>query len=240
MKTKQTFESLMDQFQENFDLAIAFDDFLTIAIALCGRNPHTGRSLDESLYLEVMNKYKHHDLRSNFHKMLATLTLQVTERIDNNQGSDVLGEYYESRLAKKKPSPQFKTYSECTFIARTGLREAEKVYPQKRFQMLDVDCESGRLLIAMAHESNKKHHYLGIDSNLTFVKMTVLSLFLSGVVSAEIMCADADIQHDFQASYKITLWPYGIFRQSVKEKSQLWQMAKSTVLPTAMEKAHLN
>lgn len=240
MKTKQTFESLMDQFQDHFDLAIAFDDFLTIAITLCGRNPHTGRSLDEALYLEVMDKYKHHDLRGNFPKMLSTLTLQMSERIDDNKECDILGEYYESRLAKEQGSPLFIPYPVCKLMALSAMGNAKKVYPQRRFQMLDPECGSGRMMIAMAIESQRKHHYLGIDRNPTLVKMTVLSLFLSGVVSAEVMCADADVPHDFQGSYTITLWPYGIFRQSVKEKSQLWRLANSTVLPTAMEKAHLN
>lgn len=230
----------MDQFQYQFDLATVFDDFLTITVALCGRNPNTGRSFDEHLYLEVMERYKHHDLRFNFQKMLSTLTLQITERIESNQGCDILGEYYESRLANEKTSPLFIPYPICRFMARGAIRDAEKVYPKTRFQILDPECASGRMMIAMAFESQKRHHYYGIDSNLTFVKMTVLSLFLSGVVSAEIMCADADIPHDYHGSYKITLWPFGIFRQSVKEKSQLWRVANSTVLPTSMNKVYQN
>lgn len=187
-----------------------------------------------------MDKYKHHDLRSNFPKMLSTLTLQVTQRIESKQGCDILGEYYESRLAKEKPSELFIPYPISRFMARSAIRDAEKVFPKTRFQMLDPECGSGRMLLSMAFESQKKHHYFGIDSNLTFVKMTVLSLFLSGVVSAEIMCADADIPHDFKGSYKISLWPYGIFRQEVKEKSQLWRVANSTVVPTEINKVYQN
>ncbi|MBK6484069.1 MAG: N-6 DNA methylase [Chitinophagaceae bacterium] len=240
MKTKQTFESLMDQFQDHFDLHTVFDDFLTIAIALCGRNPHTGRSFDEALYLQVIEKYKHHDLRCNFPKMLSTLTLQVTERIESNQGCDILGEYYESRLGNEKTSELFIPYPICRFMARSAISNVERINPKTRFQVLDPECGSGRMMIDMAFVSGKKHHYFGIDSNLTFVKMTVLSLFLCGVVSAEVMCADADIPHDFHGSYKISLWPYGIFRQDVKERSQLWRVANSIVLPTEMSKVHQN
>lgn len=240
MKTKQTFESLMDQFQDHFDLAIAFDDFLTIAIALCGRNPNTGRSYDEALYLKVMEKYKNHHLRMNFPKMLSTLTLEVTERIESNQGCDVLGEYYQSRLANTTSTELFIPYPMCRLMARSSVSEVEKRNPKSRFQILDPDCKSGRMMVALAFESQKRHHYFGIDSNVTFVKMTVLTLFLSGVVSAEVMCADANNPYDFGGSYKITLWPFGIFRQEIKEKSQLWRVANSMVMPSKIGAIHPN
>lgn len=240
MKTKQTFESLMDQFRDHFDLLTAFDDFLTIAVTLCGRNPQNGRSFDEALYVEVMEKYKNHELRFNFPKMLSALTLQVTERIERKQGCDILGEYYESRFMTEKTTRLSYPYPISKFMARSAIYEAEKVHPSTRFQVLDPQCGSGRMLISMAFESQKKHHYFGIDSNPMFVKMTVLSLFLSGVVSAEIMCADADIPGDFQGSYMISLWPFGIFRLDNKQKSQLWRIANGIVLPTGMSKVHQN
>jgi hypothetical protein len=240
MKTKQTFVSLMDQFQDHFDLAGVFDDFLTIGVALCGRDPRTGRPIDEALYLQMMEKYKGHALRFNFHKMLATLTLQINERIESKEGSDILGEYYESRLPKGKASSVFYPYSACRLMARSAISEAEKVYGQRRFQMVDPSCGSGRLLVAMAYESRRKHQCFGIDIDPTCVKMTALNLFLSGVVNAEVMCADALIPHDFHGSYKISLWPFGIFREDVKEKSQLWQMANGSVMPSEINKVHQN
>lgn len=240
MKPKQNFEFLMDQFQDYFDLATTFDDFLTIAVALCGRNANTGRSFDEAIYVKVMEKYKNHELRFNFPKMLSALTQQVTERIERKQGCDILGEYYESRFMDEKTTRLSFPYSISRFMARSAIYEAEKLHPRTRFQILDPQCGSGRMLISMAFESQKKHHYFGIDSNPTFVKMTVLSLFLSGVVSAEIMCADADITFDFQGSYMISLWPFGIFRQENKQKSQLWRIVNSIILSTEMSNVHQN
>jgi hypothetical protein len=69
-KQKDTFQSLILEFQYHFDLRTVFDDFLTMAIASYGRNPETGLSYDEDLYMQTIDKYKHHDLRHNFPKML--------------------------------------------------------------------------------------------------------------------------------------------------------------------------
>ena len=240
MKPLQTFESLMDAFQTDFDLATVFDDFLTIAVALCGQNPKTGRSYDESLVLEIMRKYKHHELRFNFPEMLSTVTLQVTERIESNKGCDVLGEYYESRIAPHVNAPLFIPYEVSRCMAHTALADAEKAFPKTHYQILDPDCKSGRMMMEMAFASKMKHHYVGVDANPTFVKMAALNLFLSGVTSAEVMCADAEIPYDFHGSYRVSLWPFGIFRVDVKEKSPLWQMANRPVVPNATSTLHHN
>src|SRR5436305_918250 len=99
MKNQETFASLFDAFQNHYDPAIIFDDFLTLSIEACGVYPQLTITNDASLYLETMKKYKDDTLRYNFPKMLKCLFDEMTERISNNEGNDILGEFYEARLA---------------------------------------------------------------------------------------------------------------------------------------------
>lgn len=224
MKTKETFASLIDEFQYHFDLSTVFDDFLTMSVATCGRNVLTGLSYDEDLYLKIIDKYKTHNLRFHFPKMFAALTVEMTERVTSNEGSDILGEFYEARLAKKGLSQFFTPYPICKFMARSVIGEARKSEPEMPLHILDPACGSGRMLMVTAEESEKKHRYFGIDIDLTCVKMTALNLFLSGVFGCEILCANALLPEEFRGSYFISKLPFGIFRNEEKEKSFLWHM----------------
>lgn len=224
MKTKETFTSLIDEFQYHFDLATVFDDFLTMSVASCGRNVFTGLSYDEGLYLETIEKYKAHRLRFNFPKMFASLTLEMTERIASKEGADILGEFYEARLPKKGLSQFFTPYPICRFMARSAIGEALKNESEKPLLILDPACGSGRMLMVTAEESERKHRYYGIDIDLTCVKMTALNLFLTGAFNSEVMCGNALLPDDYHGSYFISKLPFGIFRNDKKGRSFLWHM----------------
>jgi len=58
MKPKETFATLIEQFQYHHNLSTVFDDFLTMSIAACGRNPLTGLSYNEELYLRLLKNTK--------------------------------------------------------------------------------------------------------------------------------------------------------------------------------------
>ncbi len=224
MKKKETFASLFDAFQYHYDLPTVFDDFLTMSIASCGRNPLVKLSYDETLYLKTIEKYKDDELRFNFPKMFAALTLEMTERMHRNEGSDVMGEFYEARLAKKGFSQFFTPYPICKFMARSAIGEAEKNFKERPLRILDPACGSGRMLMVMGKETENKHYYFGIDIDHTCVKMTALNLFLSGVFRSEVMCANALLPNEFRGSYIISFLPFGIFRIEQKERSRLWNL----------------
>ncbi|HYV90916.1 MAG TPA: N-6 DNA methylase [Chitinophagales bacterium] len=227
MKTKETFASLIDSFQYHYDLSTVFDDFLTMSVASCGRNVLTGLSYDEDLYLKIIARYKDDDLRHNFPKMFATLTLEMTERMLSKEGTDVLGEFYEARLQKQGLSQFFTPYPICEFMARIAIGEAQKIAEERPMRILDPACGSGRMLMVAAHSSEKKHEYYGIDIDLTCVKMSALNLFLSGIFNSEVMCANALLPNEFRGSYLVSFLPFGIFRIEEKEKSLLWHLVNN-------------
>jgi len=227
MKTKETFASLIDSFQYHYDLSAVFDDFLTMSIASCGRNPLTGLSYDEDVYLKIIARYKDDDLRHNFPKMFASLTLEMTERMVSKEGTDVLGEFYEARLQKPGLSQFFTPYPICEFMARSAIGEAQKVAEERPMRILDPACGSGRMLMVAAHASDKKHECYGIDIDHTCVKMTALNLFLSGIFNSEVMCANALLPDEFRGSYVVSFLPFGIFRIEEKEKSLLWHLVNA-------------
>ncbi|MBI3233144.1 MAG: SAM-dependent DNA methyltransferase [Bacteroidetes bacterium] len=95
---------------------------------------------------------------------------------------------------------------------------------QEPLHILDSSCGSGRMLMASAKEHGQRNFYYGIDIDHTCVKMATINLFLNGVFRAEVMCGDALNNNDFRASYRTSFLPFGVFKTTEKEKSQLWQM----------------
>ena len=226
MKTKETFASLLESFRYHYDIPLVFDDFLTLSIASCGRNLKTGLSYDEELYLKTIEKYKDDPLRFNFPKMFASLSLEMTERGENE--NDILGEYYESHLPKKGLSQFFTPYPICKFMAESAIGEAQKGAHVRPMRILDPSCGSGRMLVIAGVVSKRKHHYFGVDIDMTCVKMTVLNLFLNGVFHSEVMCANTLIPGEYRGSFIISLVPFGIFRLQEKKQSVLWHLMNNT------------
>ncbi len=224
MKTKEeTFESLIKQFEYRYDLRTVFDDFLTLCICAFSHNPLTGKSHDEELYLETIEKYKNDELRHRFPEMLAVLVNQMEERVGSGLGNDVLGEFYEQNLYRKGASQYFTPWPICSFMAKiTGNNSIVATHWPLR--ILDPCCGSGRMLLASAQENGKKQEYYGIDIDQTCVKMTAINLFLNGMFHSEVMCSNALSPNDFRVSYKISFLPFGIFRITEKEDSLLWHL----------------
>lgn len=228
MKTKEeTFESLIRQFEYRYDLRTVFDDFLTLCICAFSYNPNTGKSHDEELYLQTIEKYKNDELRNLFPKMLAVLTLQMEERVGRGLGNDVLGEFYEQNLYRKGASQYFTPWPICSFMAKiTG--DKSIVATHWPIRILDPCCGSGRMLLASAQENGPSQEYYGIDIDGTCVKMTAINLFLNGIFHSEVMCANALSPIDFRESYRISFLPFGIFRITDPEDSQLWHLHRNS------------
>lgn len=226
MKKKQeTFSSLAAEFQYHFDLPIVFDDFLTMAIASFGQNPATKMSYDEDLYLQIIAKYKHHNLKNHFPKMLGALVVEMENRKDDSLGNDVLGDFYQAHLYKKGRSQYFTPWPVCQMMAEmTGSQAPEEPIPEQPLRILDPCCGSGRMLVASSRVHGIHSYYFGIDLNHTCVKMTAINMFLNGIFHGEVMWADALNPDDFKMGYKLSLFPFGIFRIQEKEQSLLCKL----------------
>lgn len=228
-KKQETFDSLMMQFQYHFDLPVVFDDLLTMAIAAFGRNLDTGLSYDEDLYTDTLQKYKGHRLIENFPKMLGSLIVEMENRRQDSQGNDVLGDFYQEHLYKKGRSQFFTPWHVCQMIAQmTFEANPDAKVSSSPQRILDPCCGSGRLLVAGSRVHGIKSRYFGIDLDHTCVKMSALNMFLNGIFHGEVMWADALMPDDFKMSYKLSFFPFGIFRIEHKEDSLLWQINQNT------------
>lgn len=224
----ETFSKLLKQFEYRYDLRTVFDDFLTMSICAVTQNPVTKLSHYEELYLKTIEPYKEEKLRFEFPKMFASLVSEMDLRVHANEGNDVLGEVYEQNFSRKGSSQFFTPWPICNFMAKsTG--DYTKKEADRPLRILDPVCGSGRMLLAAKDVHGKWEEYYGIDIDSTCVKMTALNLFLNGVFKSEVMCANALFPDDFIYSYRISLFPLGIFRIEEKEKFKLWHLMKNSL-----------
>lgn len=232
MSTKQSFSSLMLQFEHRYDLRTAFDDFLTLSLCSLSINPLTRKSYDEELYMDTILKYEKDDLRHLFPEAFAQMVLEMESRKGSSQGNDIVGDFYQEHLYRKGVSQYFTPWSVCEAMAKiTCVEENEKV-----LNVLDPTCGSGRMLLASAFELGNKHHYYGIDIDTTCVKMSAINLFLNGIFKGEVMCADALNPDDFRCSYKFSIFPLGVRLTTEKEKSALWHLHKNSFVKNEEQK----
>jgi type I restriction-modification system DNA methylase subunit len=227
MKNKtESFSTLLHSFGLSYNLFTVFDDFLTMTLCSFSQNPGTGKSYDEDLYLQTIDKYKESPLRYNFPKMLNSLVNEMETRFEGDTGWDVLGEFYEQNLSKKGASQFFTPWPICTFMAKSSFDAAVKTSPGKSLKILEPACGSGRMLLACKKVAGPYHDYNAIDIDLTCVKMTAINLFLSGMFHSEVMCSNALLPDTFNCSYKISFLPFGVFRILDKNQSRLWTTLK--------------
>lgn len=217
----ETFDTLLESFRFKYDLHTVFDDFLTMSMCSVTRDPITGLSHYEDLYLKTIEPYREDPHRYVFPKMFAALVNEMEELKDGC--NDVLGACYEKNFYKKGKQQYFTPWPICEFMARSTLQSDEKQERSKK-RILEPACGSGRMLLAAAQVHGKEHFYYAVDVDHTCVKMTALNLFLNGMFNAEVMCGNFLSPNDFRISYRISLLPLGIFRIEKKEDSPLWRM----------------
>lgn len=223
MTTKQSFSSLMLQIEHWYDLHTSFDDLLTVAICYLSTSLMTRKSYDEDLLHDTLMKYEEHDAHHLFPLAFASLVQEMGDRKGSDEGCDVLGDFYQTRLSPEDVQP-FPSWQDSQIHAE----EAMLAIRGKPMHVVDPSCGSGRVLVASAEVMGSKHGYFGIDANMVFVKMTALNLFLGGVFHGEVMCADANTSDDFRGSYQFSIFPLGIRIITEKEDSTLWQLHRQT------------
>ncbi len=216
---KENFETLINSFQPKYELHTVFDDFLTMSICAVTRNPKTGLSHYEDVYLKTIERYKTDQLRFVFPKMFAALTNEMEEL--KEECNDVLGMYYEKNQSKKGSQQFFTPWVICQFMAQSTLECSEDIENSPK-RILEPACGSGRMLLAAAKVCGKNQHFYAVDIDSTCVKMTALNLFLNGMFNSEVMCGNFLMSNDFRFSYRLSFLPLGIFRIDKKEKSPLW------------------
>lgn len=103
-------------------------------------------------------------------------------------------------------------------------------------RIIDPTCGSGRMLLASSRVNGPGHEYYGIDVDRTCVKMTALNLFLNGVWNSEVLCANALLPNDFVIAYRISMFPFGIFKIEVRDQSKLWHLHQASFVQEAKPK----
>lgn len=236
--SKNTFSETIFKIAYRFPLAQAFDDFLTMAIAACTRNPETKLSYYEDEYLNTIACYKDSELRFEFPNAFTQLVVEMEERVDSSLGNDVLGEFFEQHISNGRNGQYFTPYQICQFMAsitHTDRAMDTENSEDKPLKILDPACGSGRMLIAASKINGATHEYYGIDIDRTCVKMAVLNLFLNGVWNSEVMCANSLMPDDFVIAYHVSFFPLGIFKIEEKEKSMLWHLHKNSITKATEE-----
>lgn len=226
---KNSFAETLHTISRRFSLFSVFDDFLTMSIAACTQNLQTKKSWYEEEYLETIAKYKDSELRHEFPKAFAYLLTEMEERVGSSLGNDVLGDFFEQHISNGRNGQYFTPAPVCQFMASItdsdNIGDAETNRP---LRILDPSCGSGRMLLAAHKVNGQGHEYYGIDIDRTCVKMAALNLFLNGIWSSEVMCANALSPDDFVFAYRISFLPLGIFKIEVKEESRLWHFQKNS------------
>lgn len=228
--SKSKFTETIHLIARSFSLFTVFDDFLTLSMAACTQNLHTGKSWYEDEYLATFEKYKNLELRFEFPKAFGYLINEMEERVESSLGNDVLGEFFEDNISNGRNGQFFTPFPVCEFMASiTHTEHSANPIPSKRaLRILDPACGSGRMLLASRKKFDSEHEFYGIDIDRTCVKMAALNLFLNGMWNSEVMCADALRPDSFSISYKISFSPLGIFKIEDKEQSKLWHLHKNS------------
>lgn len=211
-----------------FSQSKVFDDFLTMAIAACTRNPATGLSHYEEEYLQTIAAYKDSELRFDFANAFAALVIEMEARIhDHSLGNDILGEFFEQHISNGRNGQYFTPFPLCQFMASaTTAKDTEET--EKPLRILDPACGSGRMLLAAYKQHGRGNEYFGIDIDRICVKMTAINLFLNGVWNSEVMCANFLAPDDFVIAYHISSFPLGIFKIEQKENCKLWHLHRNS------------
>ena len=230
----KTFEETLLPFGYRYSLREVFEDFVDMTICSVSQNPLTGKSYYEDEYLDIIEKYKDDDLRHELPKLFALLSLEMEERWYDSLGFDVLGSFYEKHLYEKGKAQFFTPWPICVFMAKINMADFQE--RNETLKILDPCVGAGRMPMCAMREIGQNHEFYGIDIDPLCVKMSALNFFLSGMFNSEVMCADALSPDDFRVSYRISMFPLGIFKVTEKEQSRLWRLHRNSFIKNQSRK----
>ena len=222
MKSISSFKTVFEKAAYGGSYHTVFDDFLTICICCFSINPQTGNSFYEDEYLRIIEPYKKRGTLKHFPDLLAELIIYMEENVDNSQGNDLLGDFFQQEITHGRNGQFFTPFHICTMMAQINLGEENR-----SMNVLDPCCGSGRMLMACGKHATIKQNYYAIDIDPLCVKMTALNLFLNGL-RGEVVCADALMPDDFRFGYRISFCPLGIRKVETKEASMIWKINQNT------------
>jgi hypothetical protein len=222
-KNTETFESLMLAFGGRFGLESVFDDFITVTILGLSHRP-LRHPVEHNAIERLMAKYQADRQYLNFLLLLELLQQEIEDSQYSIEGSDVLGMFYGKHLAKKDDPRFSKSWAECFLSANMISAGVGMICPDGSRAFVDVSCGSGRMLLALAAVHGQDHRYCGIADTVTNAKLAALSLYLNGIVDAEVMWVDPNLPEQFGSSYRLSGPPKGIRHIERKEQSWLWML----------------
>ncbi|NQU51643.1 MAG: SAM-dependent DNA methyltransferase [Bacteroidetes bacterium] len=123
----------------------------------------------EKEYLELIRKYEKPDAYT-ISEAMAALLVEMTG--DGNGMVDVLGNYFEENLYFDKNRQLFTPQNTCDRMVRIQ-------NPIQAMECItDLDCGSGRMLMAMA-KVNRVSKFYGADNDANYAKIAVINLCLN-------------------------------------------------------------
>lgn len=222
-KTISSFKTIFDKAAYGSNYNKVFEDFLTMCICCFSQNIFTGKSFYEDEYLSVIEPYKANDTLKYFPELFAEMIIYMEEKKDNSQGNDLLGEFFQQEITRGRNGQFFTPFHVCSMMGQMVSAEVTN-----NLKVLDPTCGSGRMLMAFAKNASVIHRYYGIDIDPLCVKMSAINLFLNGL-SGEVICANSLFPDDFNFGYRISYFPFGIFKISEKEDSVIWKMNQNAL-----------
>ena len=227
MKSISSFKTVFEKAAYGGSYHTVFDDFLTVCICCFSINPETGKSFYEAEYLSIIEPYKKRGTLKHFPDLLAELVIYMEENVENSQGNDLLGDFFQQEITHGRNGQFFTPFHICTMMAQINLGEETH-----SMNVLDPCCGSGRMLMACGRIACFYHNYYAIDIDPLCVKMTTINLFLNGL-KGEVLCADALMPDDFRFGYSISFCPIGIRKVETKEASMIWKINQNTFSKTS-------
>ncbi len=222
MKSISSFKTVFEKAAYGGSYHTVFDDFLTICICCFSINPETGKSFYEEEYLSIIEPYKKRGTLKYFPDLLAELIIFMEENVNNSQGNDLLGDFFQQEITHGRNGQFFTPFHVCTMMAQINLGEETR-----SMNVLDPCCGSGRMLMACGKHATFRHTYYATDIDPLCIKMTAINLFLNGL-KGEVVCADALMPDDFRFGYNISFCPLGIRKIETKEDFMIWKINQNT------------
>lgn len=200
MKTQR---EILDRFIKIFESIIyrfkpyeVFNDFLSLAICCFSLGT------EEEEYHQIRLKYKPEEFNM-FPEMLGCLMQYVILGTDENEPSDLLGDLYMELASRYHASAMgqfFTPMGLCKMMSTFTMTETD---PNKPIIGSDPAVGSGRCILS-SYMVHKNSMWIGADKDFICVKMTIINMYLHGMVFSEVQHMDT-LSLEWYRGYRIGL-----------------------------------